>query len=73
MTPATAIAIKAGIDFLVTLWGQLENKPEGWKPTPEDWSKLDAEVADATPEARYLLAVARAKLFQPTGHPTATP
>ena len=63
MNAATAIALKAGIDFLVTLWANLENKPEGWKPTKEDWDKLDKEVTDSTPEARYLLAVARAQLF----------
>lgn len=70
MNPATAIAIKAGSDFLITLWRELENKPAGWTPTPEDWAELDKEVAAATPEARYLLAVARAKLF--TGQPTVT-
>lgn len=69
MNPQTVIALGAGIDFLLKLWAHLENKPEGWKPTAEDWAALDAEVAGATPEARYLLAVARAKMI---GLPTPT-
>lgn len=63
MNPATALAIKAGLDTIIAIWGALESKPKGWTPSPEDWSAIDKEVAGATPEARYLLAVARAELF----------
>lgn len=36
-------------------------KPEGWKPSAEEWDKLQAEVAAATPEA--VKAEARARLI----------
>lgn len=35
-------------------------KPEGWKPSAEEWDKLEAEVEAATPEA--VKAEARARL-----------
>lgn len=39
------------------------NKPEGWKPTPQEWDDLNAEVDAATPEA--VRAAARARLGLP--------
>lgn len=73
MNAATALAIGSGLEFLINLWARMENKPEGWKPSREDWEKLDAEVVAATPEARYLLAVARAKHLSPSvGQKTVT-
>jgi hypothetical protein len=36
------------------------NKPEGWRPTAQEWDDLASEVADATPEA--VRAAARARL-----------
>jgi len=38
-------------------------KPEGWKPSEQDWSDLEASVDAATPEAEK--AAARARLGLP--------
>lgn len=64
MNPATAIAIKAGLDTILNIWAALERKPEGWKPTVADWAALDNEVEAATPESRLLLAKLRAEQFK---------
>jgi hypothetical protein len=63
MNASTALALKLGIDAIITLWAQHANKPPGWKPTPQDWAELDAEVNAATPEARFVLAKLRAARF----------
>ena len=65
MNAATAIAIKLGIDALLSIWATHANKPPGWKPTAKDWAELDAEVDAATPEARLALAELRAAQFPP--------
>ena len=64
MNPATALAIKAGLDTIISIWGALENKPKGWEPSEADWASLDAEVDAATPEARFALAKLRAARLQ---------
>ena len=63
MDPATALAIKLGIDALISIWAAHANKPAGWKPGPADWAALDAEVDAATPAARLALAELRAIQF----------
>lgn len=49
--------IDAGFKLLANHLG----KPEGWRPTAQEWADLDAEVAAATPEA--VRAAARARLI----------
>ena len=39
------------------------NKPEGWKPTAQDWDDLEQSVNEATPEAAK--AAARVRLGLP--------
>jgi len=48
--------IEGGFKLLANHLG----KPEGWRPSPQEWADLDAEVAAATPEA--VRAAARARL-----------
>ena len=48
--------IDSGFNLLANHLG----KPEGWKPSPQEWADLDAQVAAATPEA--VRAAARARL-----------
>lgn len=48
--------IDAGFKLLANHLG----KPEGWRPSPQEWADLDAEAAAATPEA--VRAAARARL-----------
>ena len=66
MNPATALAIKLGIESIISIWASHANKPPGWTPTAEDWAALDAEVDAATPEARLALAQLRATQFPST-------
>ncbi len=42
-------------------------KPEGWKPSQEEWDALNAEVAAATPEA--VKADARTRMGLPPEPP----
>jgi hypothetical protein len=63
MTPAAALAIKLGIESLISLWATHANKPPGWKPDAKDYAELDAAVDAATPEARLALAQLRAAQF----------
>lgn len=59
MTPAITIImglINGGFSLLANHLG----KPEGWKPTAQEWDDLQAEVNAATPEA--VRAAARARL-----------
>lgn len=52
MTPALTAALIATINGAFELWRIYANKPEGWKPTPEDYDALIAEVHAATTENR---------------------
>ena len=65
MNAATAIALSLGAEHLIRLWAALENKPPGWVPSEQDWTELDTEVLNATPEARLALARLRAAQFPP--------
>lgn len=59
MTPAITIIlglINGGFSLLANHLG----KPEGWKPTAQEWDDLQSEVNAATPEA--VRAAARARL-----------
>lgn len=60
MNPAIAAAIAATINGAFELWRIYANKPEGWKPTHEDYVALLEEVDNATTEAR--LEAARKRL-----------
>jgi hypothetical protein len=72
MNPAALTLIKLGLDTLIQLWAIHANKPAGWKPSPEDWAALRAEVLASTPEAILNEAILNeAKLL--TGRPTVTP
>ena len=64
MNPAIAAAIAATLNGAFELWRIYANKPEGWKPTPEDYQSLLNEVEAATVEAR--MAAARTRLNLPT-------
>lgn len=53
----TSAAIAIGITTLLKLWADHKNKPEGWKPTGEDFDEMIAEATlktaayyKATPE-----------------------
>lgn len=63
MNAATALAIKAGLDTIISIWGALERKPQGWEPSESDWASLETAVDEATPEARLALARLRAAKF----------
>lgn len=54
---ATSTAIAIGITALLKVWAEHKNKPEGWKPGPEDFDEMIAEATlktaafyKATPE-----------------------
>ena len=59
MNPATLALIAMGLDALLKLWAQHTNKPADWKPTPQDWLDLMAQIDAATPEAEKAAASAR--------------
>lgn len=59
MTPQALSLIALGLDALIKLWALHENKPAGWKPSPEDWAKLREEVEAATPQAELEAAKKR--------------
>ena len=64
MSPVLAAALAATINGAFELWRIHANKPEGWKPTHEDYLALIAEVDAATKDAR--LEAARARLNLPS-------
>jgi len=43
--------VGTGINTLIQIWAEHANKPEGWKPTPQDLSDFLAQVDAATPAA----------------------
>lgn len=51
MNPTQLALLQLGLDALVKLWANHSGKPQGWKPTAEDWAALESEVLAATPEA----------------------
>lgn len=63
MTPALSAALVATINGAFELWRIYANKPEGWKPTLEDYNNLIQEVQAATTEAR--MEAARQRLGLP--------
>jgi hypothetical protein len=64
MNPVLAAALAATINGAFELWRIHANKPEGWKPTHDDYLALIAEVDAATKEAR--LEAARQRLNLPS-------
>lgn len=63
MNPLIAAAIAATINGAFEIWRIHANKPEGWKPTVEDWNALLAEIDAASPESEK--AAARKRLNLP--------
>lgn len=63
MNPVVAAALAATINGAFELWRIHSNKPEGWKPSQEDWLVLLTEVEAATKESR--LEAARKRLNLP--------
>lgn len=61
MNPLVAIAIGEGLAALIELYRIHANKPEGWKPSPEDIANLlklaDKTAADYKREAAAALGL----------------
>ena len=51
--------VGTGINTLIQIWAEHSNKPEGWKPTPQDLTDFLAQVDAATPEAEKQAARSR--------------
>jgi len=62
MNPAILPLIALGLDTLIKIWAIHENKPQDWKPSPEDWAKLIAEVRASTADQILKEAKERAGL-----------
>jgi ubiquinone biosynthesis protein UbiJ len=52
--------VGTGINTLIQIWAEHANKPEGWKPTPQDLADFLAQVDASSPEAEK--AAARVRL-----------
>lgn len=63
MNAIIASGIVAIINGAFEIWRIHANKPEGWKPSPDDIANLVASVDAATPEAEK--AAARKRLGLP--------
>lgn len=59
MSPLESAALINVINAAFELWRVHAGKPEGWKPTTQDYDDLIAEVDAATPEAEKKAAAAR--------------
>jgi len=55
--------VGTGINTLIQIWAEHANKPDGWKPTPQDLADFLAQVDAATPEAEK--STARVRLGLP--------
>lgn len=73
MNATTAAALSAIIRGALEIWATHANKPEGWKPTQQEWDDMLA-LNEKTPEDFYKEAAGRLGVpWPPVETPPPTP